>query len=93
MPIFTPTGLKIELSIEETFSLMTRVFPNITPFKFLKSIEGLELLRSLFAFLAGIFCFFNQFDPYTIGIVTLFGYLFGLLLSSVGKYAVFRHFL
>ncbi len=47
MAIFTPTGLKTRLSVDYAFGLMARLFPKITPFKFLKTIEGVALLQIL----------------------------------------------
>ena len=84
MAIYTPTGLKIRISLEHSFGLMSRLFPKVTPFKFLKSVEGLELFPPAFAFIAGIVCFFSNCEPLTIGLTTLIAYLIGLLLSFVG---------
>ena len=84
MAIYTPTGLKIRISLESSFGLMTRLFPKITPFKFLKSVEGLELLPPTFAFIAGFVCFILQREPITIGLSTLVAYLIGILFSSAG---------
>ncbi|MDD2586176.1 MAG: hypothetical protein PHT79_06385 [Syntrophomonadaceae bacterium] len=44
MAIYTPRGLKIRFSVPFSFSLMARMFPDITPFTVLKKTEAIENL-------------------------------------------------
>lgn len=66
MAIYTPRGLKIRLPIDYSFALMTRLYPRITPFKFLKVTEALELLPAAWASIAAVLAFFTLKSPYTV---------------------------
>lgn len=66
MAIYTPRGLKIRLPIDYGFALMTRLYPRITPFKFLKVTEALELLPAAWASIAAVLAFLTLKSPYTI---------------------------
>lgn len=66
MAIYTPRGLKIRLPIDYSFALMTRLYPRITPFKFLKVTEALELLPAAWASIAAVLAFLTLKSPYTV---------------------------
>lgn len=66
MAIYTPRGLKIRLPIDYSFALMTRLYPRITPFKFLKVTEALELLPAVWASIAAVLAFLILESPYSI---------------------------
>jgi hypothetical protein len=80
MPIYTPRGLKVRLSIDYAFALMARLYPKVSAFEVLKTTEGIESLPQSFAFFAALICFFLQLPPLQIGIVVFFiTFLFSLM--------------
>ena len=86
MSIYTPTGLKLNISIELAFGLMSRLFPKISPFMFLKYVEGLESLPMAISFLVGVFSMLNMYPPYEIALYTFSAYLFGFIISFIGTF-------
>ncbi len=73
MPIYTPRGLKVRLSIDYAFALMARLHPGVNAFQVLKTTEGIESLPQSFAFLAALFCFVLKLTPSQIGVVVFAG--------------------
>lgn len=69
MPIYTPRGLKIRLPLNYSFALMTRLYPEVTPFKFLKVAEALELLPAAWASIVAVVAFLAVQSPLYIAII------------------------
>ena len=80
MPIYTPRGLKVRLSIDYAFALTARLYPKVSAFEVLKTTEGIESLPQAFAFLAALTCFFFKLPPLQIGLVVfIVTFLFSLM--------------
>ncbi len=80
MPIYTPRGLKVRLSMDYAFALMARLYPKVSAFEVLKTTEGIESLPQAFAFIAALICFFLKLSPLQIGlIVFIVTFLFSLM--------------
>jgi hypothetical protein len=88
MAIFTPRGLKIRLSTDLAFTLLARLHPKVKAFEVLKMVEGIELLPTFSAFLAGLFLLSFEYSPIEVGIWVCFAtvssgilYLYGIFPS------------
>jgi hypothetical protein len=80
MAIFTPRGLKIRLSKEESFSLMYRVTKAANVFNFLKTVEGIDTLPIVMTILSAYLCLLLDFNLtqaffIVLGIRIVFGLL------------------
>jgi hypothetical protein len=58
MAIYTPRGLKIRFSVPYAFSLMARLFPDITPFRVLKKTEAIENVSDVMAVIEAVIIIF-----------------------------------
>ncbi len=63
MAIFTPRGLKIRLATDLAFTYLARLHPKFTAFQVLKTVEGIDLIPSTFAFATGLYLFFKDYSP------------------------------
>jgi hypothetical protein len=83
MAIYTPRGLKIRITIPYAFALMTRLSPEITPFRILKTAESLASLHSTLVFITGIICFIMRLSPLTIGLFVWAIHLLGTYMQTL----------
>lgn len=88
MAIFTPRGLKIRLSTELAFTYIARLEPKFTAFQVLKTVEGIELIPSTFAFVTGLYLFFNNYSPTDIAIYVGVATVIGGLITTFGIYVI-----
>ena len=86
MAIYTPRGLKIRLPLNLCFGLMARLSPKITPFKILKTVEGLEVIPSLLGMVSGAYVLYLNLTPETIFLCSLVGFVVGVLISYFGLF-------
>lgn len=88
MAIYTPRGLKIRIAVPYAFGLMARLHPKVTPFRILKTTEGIEVLPGMLAFIAGIVTFVMRLSPFEIGAAVAAAQLLGRLTNLFGLYVV-----
>lgn len=88
MPIYTPRGIKIRIAVSYAFGLMTRLYPEVSPFRILKATEGIESLPAMFAIISGIIGFLMQLPPLQIGLAAGIAQLLGVLINTYGFYYV-----
>lgn len=88
MAIYTPRGLKVRIAIPYAFGLMARLYPKVSPFRVLKTTEGIECLPGMLAFFAGIFGFVMHLPPFYIGLVVAVCYFSGVLINAFGFYII-----
>jgi hypothetical protein len=88
MPIYTPRGLKIRIAVPYAFGLMARLSPTVSPFRVLKTTEGLESLPGMLAFIAGIVAFVMRLPPLHIGLAVGVGQVLGVLINLFGVYLI-----
>jgi hypothetical protein len=86
MAIYTPRGLKIRIAVPYAFSLMARLHPKVTPFRILKTTEGIESLPGMLGFIAGMIAFFLHLPPFQIALVVAVSQLVGILVNAFGIY-------
>lgn len=82
MPIYTPRGIKIRIAVSYAFGLMTRLYPEVSPFRILKTTEGIESLPAMFAIISGIIGFLMQLPPLQIGLAAGIAQLLGVLINT-----------
>lgn len=88
MAIFTPRGLKIRLATDLAFTYIARLQPKFTAFQVLKTVEGIELIPSTFAFVTGLYIFFNKYSPTDIAIYVGVATVIGGLIKAFGLYVI-----
>jgi hypothetical protein len=88
MAIYTPRGLKVRIAVPYAFGLMARLSPNVSPFRILKTTEGIESVPGMLAFIAGLVAFAMRLPPLEIGILVAVAQLFGSLLNLFGLYVI-----
>ena len=88
MAIYTPRGLKIRISVPYAFGLMARLSPKVSPFRILKTTEGIDSVPSMLAFFAGLVAFAMRLSPIEIGLLVAGAHLFGNLLNMFGLFVI-----
>lgn len=88
MAIYTPRGLKIRLSPRIAFGLIARLYPKVTAFKILKTVEGIESLPTVVSFVTGLYCFATRLEPLKTGVAVFIGYLVATLINLRGLYFI-----
>jgi hypothetical protein len=88
MAIYTPRGLKIRIAVPYAFGLMARLHPKVTPFKILKTTEGIESIPGMLAFIAGMIAFAIHLPPFQITLVVATIQLVGKLINFFGFYII-----
>ena len=88
MSIYTPRGLKIRIDVPYAFGLMARLYPKVTPFRVLKTTEGIESLPTMFAFIAGMIAFSIHLPPLQIALIVAALQLLGKLINVFGLFIV-----
>jgi hypothetical protein len=88
MAIFTPRGLKIRLRTDLAFTYIARLYPKFSPFQILKTVEGIELIPSTFAFATGLYLFLNDFSPTDIALYVGIATVIGGLITAFGLYVI-----
>ncbi len=88
MAIFTPQGTKIRLTTEVAFTYIARLHPKFTAFQVLTTVDGIELIPSLFSFVMGLYLFFNNYSPIDISIYVGVATLIGGLITAFGLHVV-----
>jgi len=88
MAIYTPRGLKVRIAVPYAFGLMARLSPKVSPFRILKTTEGIESLPGMLAFVAGLIAFTMHLSPLKVGILVAVLQLLGIFLNLFGFYVV-----
>jgi hypothetical protein len=88
MAVFTPRGLKIRLATDLAFTYIARLQPKFTAFQVLKTVEGIELIPSTFAFITGLYLFLNNYSLTDIAIYVGVGTVIGGLITTFGLYVI-----
>src|SRR5260221_13982219 len=88
MAIYTPRGLKIRLSVDQTFALMSRLYPEVDAFHILKLTEGLEAVPTMLGLIAGLICFYFKVSAFQIGILVFVAGLAGELITTFGLFFI-----
>lgn len=88
MAIYTPRGLKIRIAVPYAFGLMARLHPKVTPFKILKTTEGIENMPGMLAFIGGLVAFGLHLTPIQIALVVSISQLVGALVNAAGLYVI-----
>ncbi len=88
MAIYTPRGLKIRIAIPYAFGLMARLHPKVTPFRILKTTEGIESLPGMLAFIAGMIAFSIHLPPLQIALVVAASQILGALINAFGLFII-----
>jgi hypothetical protein len=88
MAIYTPRGLRIRIAVPYAFGLMARLYPMVSPFRILKTTEGIEYLPSMLAFASGIIVFIIKLSPLYIGLVVGGAQFVGVLINLFGFYLI-----
>jgi len=88
MAIYTPRGLKIRIAVPYAFGLMARLDPKVTPFRILKTTEGIESLPGMLAFAAGMITFAMKLPPLHIGLAVGAAHLLGVVINVCGLYLI-----
>ncbi len=88
MAIYTPRGLKVRIAVPYAFGLMARLSPKVSPFRILKTTEGIESMPGMLAFVAGLVAFAMRLPPLEVGILVAALQLFGILLNLFGFYVI-----
>ena len=86
MPIYTPRGLKIRLPLPYAFGLMARLQRKVSPFRVLKTTEGIESLPGMLGHIGGIVAFAMRLSPLEIGLVVGGCQLAGVSINLFGLY-------
>lgn len=88
MAIYTPRGIKIRLQTEEAFTYIARLQPKFSAFQVLKTVEGIQLIPSVFGFVTGLFLFFTDYSAVDIGLYVGLASILGILLKESGFYII-----
>lgn len=90
MAIYTPRGLKIRFSVPYCFSLMARIYPEVTPYNVLKTTEGIENISDLLAVLAAfVIILINPSESFlVIGSIIMTLYLIGYFMKITGVFFI-----
>ena len=88
MPIYTPGGLRVRLSLNYAFGLIARLFPKVDAFRILKTTEGIESLPTLLALVIGLVCFITHVQPVSTGIAVFVAYIAGAIINLPGLYFI-----
>lgn len=88
MAIYTPRGLKIRIAVPTAFGLMARLEPKVSPFRVLKTTEGIESLPGLFALIAGLTAFWLRLQPAYVALVVASARLVGVFMNVSGFYVI-----
>ena len=88
MAIYTPRGLKIRIHVSYAFGLMARLYPKVSPFRVLKTTEGIEYLPGMFAFIAGMIAYIMHLPPFQIGLAVAVAQLVGELINLFAFYVI-----
>lgn len=84
MTIYTPRGLKIRIAVPYAFGLMARLYPKVSPFRILKTTEGIEILPGMLAFISGMIGFAIHLSPFQIALVVATSQIIGALINFIG---------
>jgi len=88
MAIYTSRGLKIRIEVPYAFGLMSRLYPKVTPFRILKTTEGIESLSGFLSFTVGIVCFLIRLSPIEIAVLVAIAHIIGTLINLFGFYII-----
>jgi hypothetical protein len=67
---------------------MARLSPEVSPFRVLKTAEGIERVPGMLAFLAGLVAFLARLPPVEIASLVAAAQLFGVTLNLLGLYVI-----
>ena len=88
MTIYTPRGLKIRLTVPYAFGLMARLDPKVTPFKILKTAEGIDSLSGMLGFIVGMIVFAIHLQPLQIALIVAISQFAGTIINTFSLYII-----
>jgi hypothetical protein len=88
MPIYTPRGLRVRLSVEYAFGLMGRLYPAVDAFTVLKTTEALESIPGAIGFVTGMLCFLFRLAPWLTVAYVFSSVVAGCLITTAGLFII-----
>lgn len=88
MAVYTPRGLKIRLSVPEAFALMTRLYPQVTPYRVLKTTEAIELIPSTLSVIFVFIAIKLELSLISVFLVVIGAHIIGKLLTTFGLFII-----
>jgi hypothetical protein len=84
--ITTPRGLPIPLPLDNSFCVMSRLYPTVKPYTILETTAGFYKMPGLVGFIAGITCFLLQLPAWQIAAITFAATVVGYVMSLLAIY-------
>jgi len=84
--ITTPRGIAIPLPLDNSFCLISRLYPKVKPYTVLETTAGFYKMHSTVGFITGILCFLLQLSAWQIAAITFVATLVGYSMSLVAIY-------
>jgi len=84
--ITTPRGIAIPLPLDQSFCMMSRLYPKVKPYAVLQATQGFYKMHGTVACLTGILCFVLRLPDWQIGSVTFITTLTGYVMSLLAIY-------
>lgn len=88
MPVYTPRGLKIWLSVEHTFALLARLYPSVSPFAVLKTTEGIATIPLLLATCVALIAFIANLHYLLVGFSIIIASSVGTFIANKVPFAI-----
>ncbi|MFH1372898.1 MAG: hypothetical protein ABII79_03785 [bacterium] len=84
--ITTPRGMRIQLPLDHSFCLMSRLYPKIKPYSVLETAAGFYKMHGTVACVTGILCFLLQLTAWQTGCIVFIATLAGYFMSVFAIY-------
>ena len=84
--ITTPRGIAIPLPLDQSFCMMSRLYPKVKPYAVLQAAQGFYKMHGTVACLTGILCFVFRLPDWQIGSITFIATLTGYVMSLLAIY-------
>lgn len=84
--ITTPRGIVIPLPLDNSFCLMSRLYPKVKPYTVLETTAGFYKMHGTVGFITGILCFLLQLPAWQIAVITFVATLVGYSMSLLAVY-------
>jgi hypothetical protein len=84
--ITTPRGIAIPLPLDNSFCLISRLYPKVKPYTVLETTAGFYKMHSTVGFITGILCFLLQLSAWQIAAITFVATLVGYSMSLLAIY-------
>jgi len=84
--ITTPRGIAIPLPLDNSFCLISRLYPKVKPYTVLETTAGFYKMHGTVGFITGILCFLLQLPAWQIAAITFVATLVGYSMSLLAIY-------